>query len=207
MESRAFEWAPLSVSRRRSRGLRKTPQWSAERRAGPRYGPAIPSADGRGHAARQANGRGVPRPRISALRYPLLEGRRVRNRQFGTTARRDAPRGNAPARLNKFTEKGRCRNCRTKHRREHVRRDCFAEPVIGPAKGRTRWLAMTADVVIKQQMLSLRGARSATKQSPPRGRASEARLLRGACHRAGQRPDPLARNDGSPRVRSMVATS
>src|SRR5438046_1212824 len=24
------------------------------------------------------------------------------------------------------------------------RRDCFAEPVIGPAKGRTRWLAMTA---------------------------------------------------------------
>ncbi len=26
--------------------------------------------------------------------------RRVRNRQFGTTARRDAPRGNAPARLN-----------------------------------------------------------------------------------------------------------
>jgi len=23
--------------------------------------------------------------------------------------------------------------------------DCFAEPVIGPAKGRTRWLAMTAD--------------------------------------------------------------
>jgi hypothetical protein len=36
-------WAPLSVSRRRSRGLRKTPQWSAERRAGPRYGPAVPS--------------------------------------------------------------------------------------------------------------------------------------------------------------------
>src|SRR5258708_34616110 len=26
------EWAPLSVSRRRSRGLRKTPQWSAARR-------------------------------------------------------------------------------------------------------------------------------------------------------------------------------
>jgi len=37
-------WPPLSVSRRRSRDLRKTPQWSAERRAGPRYGPAIPSA-------------------------------------------------------------------------------------------------------------------------------------------------------------------
>ena len=64
-------WAPLSVARRRSRGLRKTPQWGAERRAGPRYGPAIPSADGRGHAVRQANGCGVPRPRISALRFPL----------------------------------------------------------------------------------------------------------------------------------------
>ena len=66
------EWAPLSVSRRRSRGLRKTPQWSAERRAGPRYGSAIPSADGRGHAVRLANGCGVPRPRISALRFPLI---------------------------------------------------------------------------------------------------------------------------------------
>src|SRR3982750_2045748 len=70
--------APLSVFRRRSRGLRKTPQWSAERRAGPRYGSAIPSADGMGLAARRTNGRGVPRLRISALRYPLLEGRRVR---------------------------------------------------------------------------------------------------------------------------------
>src|SRR6266436_2336771 len=73
------EWAPLSVSRRRSRGLRKTPQWSAERRAGPRYGPAIPSADGRGHAARLANGRGVPRPRISALRFPLFEAAKGSN--------------------------------------------------------------------------------------------------------------------------------
>ena len=36
-------WAPLSVSRRRSRDLRKTPQWSAARRAGPRHGPAVPS--------------------------------------------------------------------------------------------------------------------------------------------------------------------
>src|SRR5258708_1805244 len=29
-----------------------------------------------------------------------------------------------------------------------------------------------------------------------RAGASDARLLRGACHRAGQRPDPLACNDG-----------
>src|SRR5947207_701507 len=36
-----------------------------------------------GLAARRTNGRGDPRLRISALRYPLMEGRRVRNRQFG----------------------------------------------------------------------------------------------------------------------------
>src|SRR4029079_19589315 len=98
-------WAPLSVSRRRSRGLRKTPQWGAERRAGPRHGSAIPSADGIGLAARQTNGRGVPRLRISALRYPLMGMRRVRNRQFGTTARRDAPRGNDAPRLDRYTER------------------------------------------------------------------------------------------------------
>ena len=92
-------WAPLSIPRRRSRGRRKTPRWSAERRAGSRHGPAIPSVDGRGHAVRQANGCGDPRPRISALRFPHLGLRRVRNRQFGTTVRRDAPRGNAPLRV------------------------------------------------------------------------------------------------------------
>ena len=97
-------WPPLSVSRRRSRDLRKTPRWGAERRAGPRYGPAIPSADGMGLAARQTNGRGDPHLRISALRYPLLGMRRVRNRQFGTTVRRDAPRGNVPPRFNKCKE-------------------------------------------------------------------------------------------------------
>src|SRR5213075_3479119 len=35
--------------------LGKTPQWSAERRAGPRYGPAIPSADGRGPIVRSGH--------------------------------------------------------------------------------------------------------------------------------------------------------
>jgi len=62
-------------------------------------------ADGMGLAARQTNGRGDPRLRISALRYPLMGMRRVRNRQFGTTARRDAPRGNAPARVNKHSQR------------------------------------------------------------------------------------------------------
>ena len=36
-------WPPLSVSRRRSRGLRKMPRRGADRRAGPRYGSAVPS--------------------------------------------------------------------------------------------------------------------------------------------------------------------
>ena len=99
--------APLSVSRRRSRGLRKTPQWSAERRAGPRYGPAIPSADGMGLAARQTNGRGVPRLRISALRYPLFEVAKGSKPTIWTEASRDAPRGNAPTRVNKMHREGR----------------------------------------------------------------------------------------------------
>ena len=46
---------------------------------------------------------------------------------------------------------------RMKHRRDEARRDCFAS------------LAMTADGIVKHQMLSLQGARSATKQSPPPG--------------------------------------
>ena len=57
-------------------------------------GRQFPPAGGTGFAVRRANGCGVPRPRISALRYPLMGLRRVRNRQFGTTVRRDAPRGN-----------------------------------------------------------------------------------------------------------------
>ena len=54
--------ALLSVSRRRSRGLRKTPQWSAERRAGPRYGPAVPSRwrDGCDRKVRQRVRRSAP---------------------------------------------------------------------------------------------------------------------------------------------------
>src|SRR5438552_943533 len=43
----------------------------------------FPPAGGTGPIVRRANGRGDPRLRISALRYPLMEGRRVRNRQFG----------------------------------------------------------------------------------------------------------------------------
>src|SRR4249920_1068464 len=87
------------------------PEDEGKRRSGaPRGAPVrvmdrqFPSAEGTGFAVRRANGRGVPRLRISALRYPLMGMRRVRNRQFGTTVRRDALRGNAPARLNTCTE-------------------------------------------------------------------------------------------------------
>src|SRR5436190_22055747 len=45
------------------------------------------------------------------------------------------------------------------------RRDCFAEPVIGPAKGRTRWLAMTAHVVIARSA-QRDEAISATRAAP-----------------------------------------
>jgi len=104
-ESRAYRMgAPVRFQKAVS-GLKEKPQWGAERRAGPRHGSAILSADGMGLAARQTNGRGVPRLRISALRYPLMGMRRVRNRQFGTTARRDAPRGNDAPRLDRYTER------------------------------------------------------------------------------------------------------
>ena len=69
VESRVFEWAPLSVSRRRSRGLRKTPQWSAARRAGPRYGPAVPSR-WRDRPDREA-GHGVRRSTPAPFGAPL----------------------------------------------------------------------------------------------------------------------------------------
>src|SRR5438034_2456944 len=71
------------------------------------------------------------------------------------------------------------------------RRASGAMPQISPA--------MMADVVI---------ARSAQRDeaiSATRAGASEPRLLRGACHRAGQRPDPLARSDGSHHLRSKAA--
>src|SRR4051794_32421066 len=64
----------------------------------------LPSAEGTGPTVRRPTGRRSD-PRLSALRYPLMGMRRVRNRQFGTTVRRDAPRGNAPARRNNARRK------------------------------------------------------------------------------------------------------
>ena len=96
------EWAPLSVSRRRSRGLRKSrsgaprgaPVRVMGRQSRPLTGEAMPQGRPTGAAFRAREFR-----RSASL---LLGVRRVRNRQFGTTVRRDAPRGNAPARLNKW---------------------------------------------------------------------------------------------------------
>ena len=105
MESRAFEWAPLSVSRRRSRGLRKTPQWGAERRAGPRYGPAVPSR-WRDRLSRKAGQWvGVPAREFRRSATLCWRMRRVRNRQFGRKPagmRRAAtlPHGSTQARRN-----------------------------------------------------------------------------------------------------------
>src|SRR3954471_874490 len=80
--------------------------------------------------------------------------RRVRNRQFGTTVRRDAPRGNAPSRRNNATRKDDA-GLNNQH------------PL--PRDARLLRFARNdgGDVFIKLQRLSLRGARSATKQSPP----------------------------------------
>ena len=66
----------------------------------PGHGPAIPSADGRGHAVRQANGCGVPHPRISALRFPSFrdcEG-------FELTIWHDSPPGCAARQRSRTTQ-------------------------------------------------------------------------------------------------------
>src|SRR5439155_3863196 len=60
---------------------RKTPRWSAERRAGQRHWPAIPGDPGIGPTARRATGCGVPHQRLSALCPPRFSGR-----EKGTTA-------------------------------------------------------------------------------------------------------------------------
>ena len=110
---------PLSVSRRRSRGLRKLPRRGADRRAGPRHGPAVPFR------------------------------RRDRPNRKAATVRRSAQRLSA--------------------------------------------LCPLGSGGIPQRRP---GARSPGALEFGAIAVQMARLLRGACHRAGQRPDPLARNDG-----------
>src|SRR5947207_11134210 len=65
-----------------------------DRQSRPLTGEALPQGKPMGAAFRAREFR-----RSASL---FLGVRRVRNRQFGTTARRDAPRGNAPARLSKM---------------------------------------------------------------------------------------------------------
>ena len=104
-ELRSLAIAAPSVFRRRSRGLRKTPQWGAERRAGPRYGPAIPfrRRDGFDRKANQRSRRSAAANFGAPL--PSVGGAKGSKPTIWTEARRDAPRGNAPARVNKCTEK------------------------------------------------------------------------------------------------------
>src|SRR5205085_3213961 len=64
-------------------------------------------------------------------------------RQRSRTAQQCTEKTTMP-RLKKTTPIPRCR--------AEVKRDCFAEPVIRPAKGRSRWLAMTGDCGGERQM-------------------------------------------------------
>src|SRR6185295_15196446 len=148
-------WAPLSVSRRRSRGLRKTPRWSAERRAGPRYGPAVPSRwrDGRDRKVRQWVRRSAP----ANFGAPLPSDGDAKGSK--PTIWHDSPPGCA-------------------------------------ARQRSPTAQQHAD---KKDNVEMQNRTSA--------RTCDARLLRGACHRAGQRPDPLARNDVDGSVNAVIARS
>src|SRR3954469_23599313 len=95
-------------------------------------GRQFPSAEGTGPTVRRPTGRRSG-PRLSALPYPLMGMRRVRNRQFGTTVRRDAPRGNAPPRLDNVRGNTMLGLNETVTA-ELCCRDCFAEPVIDRPK-------------------------------------------------------------------------
>ena len=67
-DDRRARFAP-SVKARPGAGVR-TPQQSAERRAGPRHGPVISGDPEIGPLARRATGCGVPHQRLSALCSP-----------------------------------------------------------------------------------------------------------------------------------------
>ena len=89
------------------------PEVEGKRRSGaPRGAPVrvmdrqFPPAGGTGATVRSANGCGVPRLRISALRFPLFGIAKGSKPTIWTEARRDAPRGNAPARPNKMHREG-----------------------------------------------------------------------------------------------------
>src|ERR1051326_425677 len=98
-------WPPLSVSRRRSRGLRKTPQWGAERRAGTRYGPAVPSR--RRDRSDRKTGQRSRRSAAANFGAPLPSFGNAKGSKptIWTEARRDAPRGNAPARVKQISQR------------------------------------------------------------------------------------------------------
>jgi hypothetical protein len=147
-------------------------------------GRQFPPAGGTGPIARRADGCGVPRPRISALRFPHLGVRRVRTDNLARQSAGMRRAATLPSAQHMHVNGG-TRNNNAQIRKDNNGSAGSARLLRGachrPAKGRTRWLAMTVEVVLERQRLSLRGARSATKQSPPRGWAWRAkRRLDGA---------------------------
>src|SRR3954462_12051013 len=100
----------------------------------------FPSAEGTGPTVRRPTGRRSG-PRLSALRYPLMGMRRVRNRQFGTTVRRDAPRGNAPARLNNAGENHDAEICAANSPRHAA--PCAGHPRLASRQSKA-WMAGTS---------------------------------------------------------------
>ncbi len=146
--------APVRFQKAVSRSKEK-PQWSAARRAGTRYGPAVPSR------------------------------RRDRSdRKTGQRSRRSAA-ANFGAPLPSFgNAKG-------------------SKPTIwhdSPPGCAARQRSRSDQINVRKRMMS-------KFQSQISAGACEARLLRGACHRAGQRPDPLARNDVDGSANAVIARS
>ena len=108
-ESRAFRLSrrPCPFPEGGLEVLGKTPQWSAARRAGPRYGPAVPSR-WRDRSDRKT-GQWVGDPardfrRSATLYFEVAKGSKP---TIWTETRRDVPRGNAPARVNTMHGGGR----------------------------------------------------------------------------------------------------
>src|SRR5882757_4817006 len=122
-------------------------------------------ADGRGHAVRQANGSAI-RPANFGAPLPSVGGAKGSKPTIWTETRRDVPRGNAPARV-KHVWRARDANVLAKR----TRRGILAKRTRGlRCDARLlRFARNDVDGVIETQTRSLRGARSATKQSPLRG--------------------------------------
>ena len=137
----------------------KASRWSAERRAGPRLGPAVPSADGIGPAVRSVHGCGAAAP--ANFGAPLPSDGDAKGSK--PTIWHDSPPGCAARR--------RCRMG------QHIHRERTMWKLLNQTSmraGDARLLRFARNdggyVVVTRPPPSLREARSATKQSPSRER-------------------------------------